>query len=72
MKQVEVCKIIGVCGILYNIVIYVMEEMDDEDEENVNVVVYLVFCGFEDGILIRNFIIRIQVKSLKYDSGCNY
>lgn len=44
MKQVEVCKIIGVCGILYNIVIYVMEEMDDEDEENVNVVVYLVFC----------------------------
>lgn len=36
-----------------------MEEMDDEDEENVNVVVFLVFCGFEDGILIRNFIIRI-------------
>lgn len=59
MKFVKVCKIIGVCVILYNIVIFFKEEMDDEDEEDVNVVVYLVYWGFEDGRVIRNFIIRI-------------
>lgn len=58
MKQAEVCKIIGACGILHNIAIYVREEMDDEDEENVNPAVLSAFCGPEDGIPIRNFITR--------------
>lgn len=56
MKQAEVCKIIGACAILHNIVI--MEEMDDEDEENVNAAVHLAYRGPEDGIPIRNFITR--------------
>lgn len=58
MKQAEVCKIIGACGILHNIAIYVMEEMDDEDEENVNAAIHLTYRGPEDGIPIRNFITR--------------